>query len=145
MTPRLDAIRERVEAATPGPWRSTTEGSHDQKHAAAKAYEAVMARRLADAPDIQFTDMSWVRTEGDDWLNVAMTANGPTAPENAVFIAAAREDVPLLLAEVERLRGALETAHRFLTQGSTFNEHSAPDTVAAYLVLDGALYPEAKS
>ena len=60
---------------------------------------------------IQFSDLSWVRTEGDDWLNVAMVGNGPTSPENADLIAAARNALPDLLAAARRearLREALE-------------------------------------
>jgi hypothetical protein len=92
---RLEALEA---AATPGPWTGTTIGNYDQRHAAAAAFETVMARRLADNPDVQFSDLSWVRTPGDDWLNVALVGNGKGSPENAAFIAASRNALPALIA-----------------------------------------------
>lgn len=93
-----DQLAELEAAATPGPWAGTTEGSYDQRHAAAKAYDAVRARRDPDSPDIQFSDLSWVRTSGDDWLNVALVGNGVNGPENAHFVAALRNAAPALIA-----------------------------------------------
>jgi len=43
-----------------------------------------------------------VRTQNDEALSI------PLRPEDATFIAYAREDVPALVAEVERLRAELE-------------------------------------
>jgi hypothetical protein len=107
----LARLTEMEAKATPGPWRGTTIGNYDQKHAAAAAYEAVMARRLGDSPDVQFSDLSWVQTEGDDWLNVALIGNGKDSPENAAFIAALRNAAPSLIAEAReaaRLREAAQ-------------------------------------
>lgn len=101
-TEELAALERLAKAATPGPWRGTTEGSYDQKHAAAKAFEAIMARVVPDLPDAQWSDLSWVRTEGDDWLNVALIGNGKDGPENAAYIAAVSPDVVLGLIEQVR-------------------------------------------
>jgi hypothetical protein len=81
---RLVAIRERVEAATDGPWRVTTDG---------------------DDPPGDYGDSDaehgWIEPHG------AYTADRATNE----FIAHAREDVPWLLAEVERLTRALDDLH----------------------------------
>jgi len=130
---RIAELRRLAEAATPGPWRGTTIGTASQRDAAMQAAQAVLARRLSDGPDIEFSDLSWVRTEGDDSLNVAVVGNGPTSPENAAYIAAVSPDVVLaLLAAIpakpddgERLRKQLvaaavewEEAHDELTVGA---------------------------
>lgn len=86
MTERLAQIRQRCEAATPGPWGY--DGQHDEI--------------TADSPDAK-----------DYWLIVSQCRTAPnTAPRDGfghqyspdfAFIAAARDDVPYLLAEIERL------------------------------------------
>lgn len=72
----LAAIKARVEAATPGPWEAQDDGE-------------------IFAP------------EQDGWWPSVVRADMSTAAsaEDAAFIASAREDVPALVAEVERLRG----------------------------------------
>jgi hypothetical protein len=76
---RLEEIAQRCEAATPGPWRSFVEG---RDHVGGE---------------------SFVRTEGEDiYLIGASVADQD-------FIAAARQDIPLLLNEVRVLRKALAT------------------------------------
>jgi hypothetical protein len=72
----LKAIRERAEAATPGPWIAEGETVYSSGVLIAGTYPAM----ICDDCDI---------TEAE-------------------FIAHAREDVPKLLAEIERLRSALE-------------------------------------
>lgn len=81
---QLDAIRARVEAATPGPWEAGTAfccpdcGWVDgPKRTVCPVYEGTKRTHTLDAND-------------------------------AEFIAAAREDVPALLAEVERLNTEIE-------------------------------------
>ena len=77
----LEAIRQRVEAATPGPWELIGGG------------EFVTGADVLVAPD-----------------------DGGVTADNAIFIAHAREDVPALLAEVERLRdGIAELVEDFLS------------------------------
>ena len=80
MTPeRLDAIRERVGSATEGPW-SHWSGWDQWDY-------SIMSCGADDVPTV-----ASVIPELDD----------------SIFIAHAREDVPALLAEVERLRAALD-------------------------------------
>lgn len=86
MTPaELAAIRERAEQATPGPWRKTQD---------------------------RLTHPEGWEIESDEWL-VAAECCGYTGSidreTDAVFIAAAREDVPALLDHVDALRTRIET------------------------------------
>jgi hypothetical protein len=80
MTPeQLKAIRERAEAATAGPWESTTPA----------AYEG--------APDA-----AWLKApRGTDFYT---DYDGGIRQADAAFIAHARADVPALLALVEQLQ-----------------------------------------
>jgi hypothetical protein len=85
----LDAIRARCEVATDGPW--TTEGE--------------VARIESGEPG------AW----GDPVVDVVYLGHGASelhlSEEDAEFIAAARTDVPALIAEVERLRALLDGRH----------------------------------
>lgn len=73
----LVAIRTRCEAATPGPWKSYIEG---RDHTSGS---------------------SFIKTTGED-----IELSGATVADQD-FIAHAREDVPRLLEEVQRLRSQL--------------------------------------
>lgn len=75
---QLAAIKARAEAATPGPWYH------------------VLAAIVGTTP----------RPDDDNTTCICNTewGNSTNIQPNAEFIAAAREDVPTLLAEVERLR-----------------------------------------
>jgi len=95
----LDALRALSDAATPGPWERVTEGNHDQRHAAGSAFLSVMATKAADNPDIEFSDMTWVRA---GFPNVCMVGNGPKQTENG----------DLIVAAVNYVRAALEGADR---------------------------------
>lgn len=99
MTPeRLAEIKKRESKATPGPWE--TEG-----HSGAVAVSPVprhpeatkrrVACMVADCPE-----WPWNEWQGETFY--------PGASYNASFIAHARTDVPDLVAEVERLRLALQ-------------------------------------
>ena len=93
----IDAIEARANAATPGPWRSTwgDDGTAPPKH-----------------PDFgEETTIEAVGLEGIDgkvvgllWYDGLHTA---CREDDAAFIAAARTDVPALVAEVRRLRAEL--------------------------------------
>lgn len=75
----LTAIRLRCEAATPGPWTSYVEGrDHD-------------------------SGSDFIMTDGDD----IELAGGATAADQD-FIAHARQDIPRLLDEIERLQTKLQ-------------------------------------
>jgi len=80
MTPAyLSAIRARLDAATPGPWR------HDETHGAGY----IVASRGVDA---------------EEPLIAEVAAGEPIDSANAAFIENAPTDIAALLAEVERLR-----------------------------------------
>jgi hypothetical protein len=78
----LDEIRERCNRAYPGPWRSMIEGRDHQSGSSFILRESASAR-------------------GAD-----LELSGASAADQD-FIAHAREDVPLLLDEVQRLRALL--------------------------------------
>lgn len=91
MTPDLDAIRARAEAAiSTGPWEARHE--HDE-------YGDWLG------VDIVHT----YRNERVCWPNQILAATN-LSPEDAEFIAHARTDIPALLAEVERLRAERDQA-----------------------------------
>lgn len=76
---QLDAIQRRVDSATSGPWGCYGDGAHEVFNAG------------------EYSD-------GDPGEVIAAVIDKRS---DAVFIAEAREDVPALLAEVERLRARL--------------------------------------
>jgi hypothetical protein len=77
----LDAIDARAGAATPGPWKSL------------RGYEQ-------DDPG------AFVCRAGDQPHYVVATGSDPLAPADADFIAAARTDVPALVAQLRAARAA---------------------------------------
>lgn len=82
----LEVIRQRSEKATRGPWRSMIEG---RDHTSGDSFIMV-----GEGPD-----------RSDD---IYVSFEGRAAPElDQDFIAAARQDIPILLAEIDRLRGLL--------------------------------------
>ena len=83
-TPDLDAIQARVDAAQPGPWTL-----HGTSTLYMNGHAAFFLRRDGKPGQI-------------------LTLSG--FPADAEFIAHAREDVPALLAEVERLQAELAGA-----------------------------------
>lgn len=88
----LAAIKARSEAASPGPWKHCGCGKCGQ-------VQWDSAQNISMAP-VATTSIDWSEGGYDNWLHEAQQAN-------ATFIAHAREDVPALVAEVERLRQAL--------------------------------------
>lgn len=93
------AIRERVNKATPGPWffYGREEGE----------YLLLMAEREGDNDIVM---------DVDPLKNVMTVSDG-----NGEFIAAAREDVPKLLDEVECLRSAIQQVIPRLNDIGLFN------------------------
>lgn len=88
----LDAMAQRVAATWAGPWESFVEG---RDHVSGDSFIRT-GHPDHDSPDIYVTLSFW----GD----------GPPRPGRVAdqdFIAAARQDVPRLLAEVRRLRARL--------------------------------------
>lgn len=104
MDERFLDLRKLAERATPGPWAPLTHGTATQRDAAMRAALSVMAVRVPDDPEIEFTDLSWVETTPDG-PHIALTGNGPNAPENSKYIAAANPAAILaLLDELDQLR-----------------------------------------
>jgi hypothetical protein len=85
---RLAAIRERLEKATPGPW----------------------VPERTDASNVWFDSLPEmhvpIETRGTSFA-LGMAVGATTGPRDAVFVAAARDDVPWLLDEVDRLEHEL--------------------------------------
>lgn len=87
----LKAIRKRAEAATDGPWRVGC-GSVE-----------------TDSPEHQSVSSWWGGTSNNICnLNDGEYIENSNEDSDAEFIAHAREDVPALLAEIERLRKQFE-------------------------------------
>jgi beta-galactosidase GanA len=100
----LQAIRARAEAATSGPWE-----------------------RVGYDND-PYLSCTW-RIAGPTYYNLAVNAN----KADAEFIAAARQDIPRLLDEVERLRSVLErereAANNLLSKLSSWGYKTAGQTL----------------
>jgi len=97
----LDELERLAATATPGPWhRGITPDDPDE----AKRWidDAWRAGRPGPAHMV-IVAKDGVPLEDECWI-AALTGNGPTGPQNAAFIAAAREAVPRLCEEVRQLR-----------------------------------------
>ena len=131
----LDAIKARCDAATPGPWAQGMAG------------------------DKLLSEVDYYGAFGFVILNGDLSDDGQYGVADAAFIAHAREDVPSLVAEVERLRAVLELA-RAVDWGYVGNglgiidqtrcvgveEHAQLVTVeATFDAFLAALYPEEPS
>lgn len=117
MTPEeLDAIELRAAAATPGPW------AEDDGHIFSRplTYErhAAIMRRMAGSPE--------PHPDGDRDAPLGAVAtcsqDFPNFEADSEFIAAARSDVPALVAEVEALRSQLATATARAESGDVLAE-----------------------
>jgi hypothetical protein len=82
----LDAIEARCQAASPGPWRAFVEG---RDHWGGDDF--IRVSDLGEEPDMYVS-------------RAAEAGLRPASPADLDFIAAARQDIPKLLAEVRRLR-----------------------------------------
>lgn len=128
MTPeQLDEIEARANRATEGPW-TVSETVDETEYG---SYTACGVQPIAP--------LEWYSDS-----DVAHVALEPMVEEDAKFIAAARTDVPNLVAEVRRLRAqveALEKLHRddgrgncevcmdFVTQGTYESAYYPCDTI----------------
>ena len=85
----LDTIRERADAATPGPWKVTWDGEND--------------------PDGAWSaEWPWlIRQDIYPGKSVANLAEVEASTEDAEFIAHARTDIPVLLAHIDALEASL--------------------------------------
>ena len=87
----IDAIEARVNAATKGPWHHRAPKDHPHEWVASEVPAHNDPRYLPYPIDILSDE------------------NYDTKSADCAFIAAARDDVPTLIAEVRRLRAMLET------------------------------------
>jgi hypothetical protein len=62
-------------------------------------------KSAAQSGSTDFLAVSCEKSDGS--ADICLVGNGPTSPANARFIEHAREDIPTLLAEVERLRAEI--------------------------------------
>lgn len=95
---KLNEIKERAEKATSGPWLALYEGTN------AEIYSTKTAEDICE-----------------------ITAKDEYHAEDAEFISNAREDVPALVAEVERLQAQLEKCEGLLSWA-----HDVLDDVHCY-------------
>ena len=99
-------LRELEKKATPGPWFLAV---HEEK--TVKKLMAWLAKFGSHYPNNKILHMVGAGKFGEDGLDEdeirvpAVTGNGPTSEANRDYICAARNALPALLDEVERLRG----------------------------------------
>ena len=120
MTSRLDAIRARVEAATPGEWKETFTYRFDEEDNCSKGY-------MLDGPRPAYTGMLYERADAE-------------------FAAYARADIPRLTAEVRALgaqaaadKGVVEAAMAQRVAGRRLRAGAGMSAVKALLAADVAL------
>lgn len=101
----LEAIKARAAAATEGPWEAVTCHESEQKTRSEYVRGALLE---PDAPASGLW-MTWKPDSLTVGNLTAMTGDGPHGEADAEFIAHAREDIPALVAEIERLRAQRDT------------------------------------
>jgi len=107
----IDEIEARANDATPGPWIP----QHQHFPTSEDATKALLANFSRGVEDRR---VCWISPAPNPTLiSIAVTGWGPRTPANTVFIAHARDDIPLLIAEIRRLqrreveaRGIIESA-----------------------------------
>ena len=100
MTPaRLDEIRRRCEAATPGPWLEG--GPYPDCSVCIQTAPAISDPEAPGCGPAEWEPVALICPQRD-----ALPC--PQAEANRAFVAEARTDVPALLAEVDALRAALD-------------------------------------
>jgi hypothetical protein len=99
----LKAMEAREQAATPGPWAECV---------FAEDYATTLDERGVHCPE---ADETYQKADGT-WhtLHICRGMAGPNREANSRFIAAARQDVPVLLAEVWRLRKLVEDGLEYM-------------------------------
>ena len=116
----LAAIKARAEAATPGPW------ARDMGHISTVCSLGPDGRVLAKFAHFH-RNGSWESTVQDD--------------ENAAFIAHAREDIPALLAEAERLREIV----RAVAEAEIIATHPTFGETTIRIAADARLFEQARA
>lgn len=105
----LDAIKAREQEATSGPWTNGMRDSGDAHMC------RVFARREADPPKGAYGEqvaLTWHPEFMVSYVGLSHQQN----VHNAEFIAHARQDIPALIAEIERLRAAPARSRAALEQ-----------------------------
>jgi FtsZ-binding cell division protein ZapB len=100
----IDAIRRREQAATPGPWKAVDFG---------------------DDTDPRTAYGVWGKDDDD----LCIFEDVDTLLADAEFIAHARQDIPALLAEIDRLRGAQATYSRAVADAQQERDEFRDETV----------------
>ena len=119
MTPeQLDEIEKLANAATPGPWNMAEDFF---------AHNPASSDVVVTGPPGHFDDVAVIRYQ----------RNYDTRKGNAAFIAAAREDVPALLAEVRRLMALLERRESALRDVATHESGESGDALCYSLATEG--------
>lgn len=149
LTPEdLAAMKRRCEAATKGPWAWLSYGekcyafavvtaTQDEKH----HYEQVGGLLVSGgSSEFCLTDERGREVMVDENICESERQEGRA---NCQFIAHARDDMPRLVAEVERLRAALETIRRdhgqVCAEFETCDHPACNASYAAWAIADAAL------
>lgn len=110
----ITQIRERAEKATEGPWQYNGIGGVFSAHAVSYHY-------------------AWKNTKEICSLNDGEYIENQNEENDANFIAHAREDIPKLLAEIERLRELLNKAYQYGTSSEAYQNESDIKEIYEYL------------
>lgn len=99
MSDIVDRAKASLEGVTEGPWQHCTAPSNDSDESHAEWLAGTLLGDgealhvlIAESPDPKFA-----------YIVPVVTGDGPTSARNAEFIAAARQLIPELVAEIERL------------------------------------------
>jgi len=123
---RLKEIQERLDKATPGPWERAVAPRADDALSKAEWQERLLLN--SDEP------LHVVTAKGDAryaYLVPAITGDGPQSRADADFIAHAREDITLLLAENAQLRAELVEEIVQLIESKANSVYKGPNWQAA--------------
>lgn len=118
----LEAIAGRATAATQGPWKAC--GANNGRCECGFVWSVPLDQRIGSC-------------NGDS----EQGAKG--SPEDTVFVAHAREDVPALVAEVRRLRALLQAPARAQPKMVTYQSEADGSILAAVVGDDASTAPEA--
>lgn len=102
----LDAIEARANAASEGPWRAAVVAQYEDADGLQRGKGGIYPGTEPGPPPL-FLTQSWLAAD-------------------ATFIAAARTDVPALIAEVKRLRGQVDLAFLLGAPNAAFTAHPTP-------------------
>ncbi|MBV6697477.1 hypothetical protein KV557_10105 [Kitasatospora aureofaciens] len=111
----LDAIQARTAAATPGPWEARSHEHGASGCRCLSCYDPVVGWTVTHPQALHCDDLVAKHPSGNNDFGRPLTScdEGPLLSyEDAVFAAAARADVPALLARVRELEAALDRATR---------------------------------